>query len=143
MEISIVPTEFVPQIWDQVKGYMEEAAEYTYGRYDVDDIYDSITQYEHVLWVAFEGKVIKGAVVTSIKQYPKKRYVDMVFCAGIEGHTWKDPMLTTLQKWAFDAECDGIESSGRLGWSRVFKDSGYKLLWQTYELPAASAGIGE
>ena len=139
----MVPTEFVPEIWEQVKGYMEKAAKYTYGRYDVDDIYDSVTQYVHVLWVAFEDKVIKGVVVTSIKQYPKKRYVDMVFCAGTEGHTWKDIMLATLQKWAFDTECDGIESSGRLGWSRIFKGNGYKLLWQTYELPTADAGIGE
>jgi hypothetical protein len=122
---------------------MNRAAEYTVGRYDVDDIFDSVTQYNHQLWVAFdETKDIKGAVVTAIKQYPRKKYLDLVFIGGDDAIQWKDPMLKMLQHWAFDNECDGIESSGRMGWGRVFKDDGYKMLWQTYELPIADAGLG-
>ena len=142
LQVTAVPPEHVLEGWDYVKGHMEKAAEYTYGRYTVDDILVAITDYDHTLWIAFEGDIIYGAVVTAIKPYPRSRYLDLVFVGGVEGHAWKEPMLKTLQHWAFDCGCDGIESSGRLGWSRIFKDYGYKPLWQMYELPAASSGIG-
>jgi hypothetical protein len=68
--------------------------------------------------------------------------LDMVFCAGDEGMEWKTPMLKMLQHWAHDNDCERIESSGRIGWSKIFKDDGYKALWQVYELPVADAGLG-
>ena len=78
----------------------------------------------------------------SIKQYPRRRCLDMVFCAGDSGMEWKAPMLRILQQWAFDSGCDIIESSGRFGWAKIFKDDGYRPLWQVYELPVAEAGLG-
>ena len=91
----------------------------------------------------FAEKEIKGAVVTMISQYPRKKYLDMLFTGGIELENWKEPMLDLLQKWAFDNKCDGIESTGRPGWAKIFKANGHKPLWHTYELPAANAGLGD
>ena len=142
-KVSLVPTERIPTIWDHVIPYMERAAEYTYGRYTVDDILTALTDYDHTLWIAFvKEDGLKGAVVTMIKQYPRKRYLDLVFIGGDDGFSWKAPMLKLLQHWAFDNDCDGIESSGRLGWAKAFADDGYKPLWQTFELPSATCGLG-
>jgi hypothetical protein len=113
------------------------------GRYDVEDILDCITDYEHTLWIAFDEESIKGAVVTMIRQYPRKKYLDMVFTGGVELEKWKKPMLELLQKWAFDTKCDGIESVGRPGWAKIFKTDGHKPLWNTYELPVANTGLGD
>lgn len=136
MQVTLIPTDHITSVWPLVDQYMERAAQYTYGRYTVEDIKDSIVQYDHQLWVAFDDtRAIKGAVVTYIKQYPRKRFLDMVFVGGDDGMEWKDPMLTILRKWAADNHCDGIESSGRLGWSKIFKRDGYTPLWQSYELP--------
>jgi len=141
--VTMIPTDHVMNVWDGVTPHLEKAAEYTYGRYTVDDMLTEITDYEHTLWVAFnERNEIKGAVVTRIKEYPRKRYLDLVFVGGDDGFGWKDEMLRILQHWAYDTGCDGIESSGRLGWSKIFKDDGYKALWQTYELPIADRGLG-
>jgi len=142
MQVSLIPTDHVDRVWPDVRPHMERAAEYTYGRYDVEDIKDSITQYDHHLWIAFDDEGIKGAAVTSFKQYPKKRYLDLVFCGGLSGMEWKAEMLRILQHWAYDSNCDGIESSGRLGWGKIFQNDGYKPLWQTYELPIATSGLG-
>ena len=139
---ALIPTDRINNVWEQVAPHMERAAEYTYGRYELSDIKDALDNYGHSLWIAFNVRGLKGAVVTAFKQYPKKKYLDLVFIGGDEGLEWKDPMLTLLQHWAYDNQCDGIESSGRLGWSKIFKDDGYKPLWQTYELPVASAGLG-
>jgi hypothetical protein len=145
MPVTLVPKEHVMGVWDKVKPHMEKAAEYTYGRYDVDDILDSIMQYDHALWIAYEGDKVVAAVVTYFKHYPKKKYLDLEFIGSDTGATteWKAPVLKMLQHYAYDTKCDGIESSGRVGWSKMFKNDGYKALFQTYELPIADCGLGE
>ena len=142
MHVSMVPPEHVKQCWPAVKDYLEGAAKYTNGRYDVEDILASITDYEHSLWIAFDEETIKGAVVTNFAHYPRAKYLVMSFCGGEQLEDWKDPMLKMLQHWAHDNECDGIEATARLGWSKIFKSDGHKPLWQTFELPAADAGLG-
>jgi hypothetical protein len=94
------------------------------------------------LWIAFDDEKIKGAVVTNFMHYPKKKYLCMTFCGGVELDKWKDPMLKLLQHFAHDTHCDGIEATARLGWTKIFKDDGHKPLWQTFQLPAAEAGLG-
>jgi len=142
-KVTLIPKDHVHNVWGMVEPFMEEAAKYTHGRYEVGDILDAITDYDHDLWVAFDEGSAKGMVITCFKQYPRIKCLDMVFCSGIDGMYWKDPMLKMLQHWAYDNACDRIESSGRLGWSRLFKNDGYKMLWQTYELPIASTGLGD
>lgn len=140
MQVSAVPAEYVKQVWPDIKEYMQGAADYTYGRYGVEDILDSITDYDFTLWIAFNEAGIKGAVVTSFIDYPRKRMLCMQFCGGVDLEQWQVPMLELLQRWAKDNDCDGIESTGRVGWSKVFKSDGYKPLWQTYELPVDVQG---
>lgn len=135
MEVSLVPKEFVEGCWSQVEGYLEGAAKYTYGRYNVQDIKDCITDYDHQLWIAFENDKIYGAVVTEIANYPRCRILAMQFTGGVELKKWKKPMLEILQRWAKDNGCEKIESPGRPGWARVFRDDGYEAKFITYELP--------
>ena len=142
MQVTMVPREYVGQVWNDVKDYLAGAAEYTHGRYEVEDIYDSIMDYDHSLWIAMDGAQIKGAVVTNFIFYPKKKYLCMSFCGGVELDSWKDSMLKLLQHWAFDNQCDGLEATARPGWTKIFKGDGHKALWQTFELPAADAGLG-
>ena len=142
MQVSLIPKDHVSVVWEDIKPYIAKAAEHTYGRYTVDDILDSIIQYNRDLWMAFDDGGVKGIVITYMKNYPQKLYLDLEFCAGDEGLTWKAPMLKVLQHWAYDNGCDGIESSGRLGWAKIMKNDGYKPLWQTYELPVADTGLG-
>lgn len=135
MEVSMVPSQFIDGCWDKVKPYLEKAANYTYGRYTVDDIYDCIKDYEYHLWVAFEGSEIKGAVVTNFMIYPRMKTLCMSFCGGKDLKDWKAPMLDLLQRFARDMGCDTIEATARTGWARVFKNDGYKDNWVTFELP--------
>ena len=142
MRVSMVPVDHVDQIWDDVKSYLEGAAKYTHGRYTVDDIYDCIKDYGNQLWIAFDDEKIKAAVVTHFMHYPKKKYLVMAFCGGEQLEQWLDPIIKVLQCWAFDNQCDGLEATARLGWVKPLKNNGYKPLWQTFQLPAADAGLG-
>jgi hypothetical protein len=142
MQVTLVPLEHVKDCWPLVEDYLRGAAEYTHGRYQVEDIFDAVVEYDHQLWVAFDEEKIKGAVVTNFVHYPKKKYLCMSFCGGVELDKWKDPMLKILQQWATDNHCDGIEATARPGWTKIFKTDGHKALWHTFELPAAEAGLG-
>jgi len=142
VKCSMVPPEHVDACWQDVEKYLEGAVKYTHGRYTVSDVYDCIKEYGHTLWIAFDEEGIKAAIVTSFMHYPRKKYLMMGFCGGVEISKWKDPMLKLLRHWAFDNQCDGIEAFGRMGWAKVLKKDGYKPLWQTFQLPAADAGLG-
>jgi hypothetical protein len=135
IEVSLVPTQFIDTCWSQIEPFMKRAAKYTYGRYTSDDIYDSVVEHNYQLWVAFDATGIKGAVVTNIGIYPKRKLLTMAFCGGRDLKEWKDPMLSLLQRFAKDMGCDGIESTARAGWAKVFSNDGYKQHWVTFELP--------
>lgn len=131
----MVPPEYVDACWGKVENYLNKAADYTFGRYTASDIYEAVKDGDNVLWVAFEEENIKGAVVTDLVTYPKKRALCMQFCGGTELKEWKEPMLSLLRKYAKDMGCDVIESTARRGWAKVFEHDGYKPHWVTFELP--------
>jgi hypothetical protein len=135
IEVSLVPKQFIDTCWEQIKPFMEKAAKYTHDRYTSDDIYDSVVEHDYQLWVAFDETGIKGAVVTNMVIYPKRKLLCMAFCGGRDLKEWKDQMLSLLQRYAKDMGCDGIEATARAGWAKIFINDGYKQHWVTFELP--------
>ncbi len=135
IEVSLVPQEYVDTCWDKIEGFIAKAAKYTYGRYTVGNIYDLVKENDYQLWVAYDEGVFKGAVVTNVIVYPQRKLLGMQFCGGEELDTWKPQMLALLRRFARDSGCEAIESTGRPGWAKVFKNDGYKATWVTYELP--------
>jgi len=142
-KITLVPVEYVHTVWGNVDKYIADAVAYTYGRFTVADALECVLDKGYSLWVAFDEERIKGAVITNIVQYPRKRFLNMLFCGGEDGFDWKDSMLQMLRHWAYDNNCDGIEATGRSGWQKIFKDDGLTPLWQTFELPVlVEHGLG-
>lgn len=135
IEVSLVPREYVDTCWDKIEGFITKAAKYTYGRYTTSNIYDMVKDGDYQLWVAFNEEGFKGAVVTNVITYPQKKILCMQFCGGENLKLWKDPMLELLKRFGKDVGCEGIESTGRPGWAKIFQNDGYKATWVTYELP--------
>jgi len=135
IQVSHVPTEYINSCWKDVEGYLKKALEYTNGRYEIEDLYLALYKYDHHLWIAFDENEIKGAVVTHILVYPRKKFLCMAFCGGKELDTWKDEMIVMLKNFAIDMKCDGLEATGRKGWAKVLKSQGHEFLWDTFELP--------
>jgi hypothetical protein len=135
IEVSLVPAQYVDTCWSKVEGFVDKAAKYTYGRYTASNIYDMVKEDDYQLWVAFDGEVFKAAVVTNIMVYPQKKMLGMQFCGGEDMSSWINPMLALLKKFAKDMGCDGLESTARPGWAKIFKNDGYKANWVTFELP--------
>ena len=126
IDASLIPPQYIDSCWGKVEGFIEKAAKYTYGRYTVSNIYDLVKEGDYQLWVAIDGQDFKGAVVTNIITYPQRKLLGLQFCGGEELDTWKEPMLNLLKQFAKDVGCEGLESTGRPGWAKVFKNDGYK-----------------
>jgi hypothetical protein len=135
MKATLIPINHIEDIWPQIKDYLKGAADYTFGRYTVEDIYKGLFVKPQELWIAFENEVIYGVVVTEIVEYPQMKALVMHFTGGKELPKWKNEMLALLQKYARDKQCSIIESYGRRGWGNVFKNDGYKERFTFYELP--------
>jgi len=140
--ISLVPSEHVLDVWPAVADYIQNALEYTRGRYELEDVLERVKNGEFLLWIAFDGERIKGCVITDMMQYPRKKFLGCPFVTGDEFASWKQPMFEMLQRFARDNNCEGLEATARPGWSRVFKDDGYEAMWQTFQLPAAGVNNG-
>lgn len=132
--ISLVPVDYVDQVWGTVEPYLKKALKYTVGKYEPEDVRSLVVDYGYPLWIAFDDEGIKGAVITRFIQYPRKKYLFLEFCGGRDGFSWKAPMLDVLRSWAKDNGCDGIEGAGRAGWRKVFEKDGYKPIVQHFEL---------
>lgn len=135
MEVSLVPVEYIESVWDRLEDYAKGAAAYTYGRFTSDDIRLGVLTKPQQLWVAFEGEEVYGMVVTEVFEYPHIRALTMHFTGGRDLPMWKEPMLKLLQRFGKDNGCTIIESYGRPGWEKVFKNDGFKQRFVFYELP--------
>jgi len=134
MKASIVLPEDYDNFWHLIQEYMDGAAKYTYGRFTVEDILEGLKTKDQQLWIAYDDKVY-GAVVTEIAEYPQMKSLVMHFTGGIELPKWKNEMLALLRRFAKDQGCKTIESFGRTGWKRIFKNDGFKSQFMFYELP--------
>jgi len=144
IQVSLVPKEYVNGVWPEVKDYIAAAAAQTDGRYQADDVYELLTVNNYLLWVAFTPEKMHGAVVTCFLEYPRKKALHVMFLGGVGAKKWKNETMRVLQGFARDSDCDVLETSGKFSWedswSRVFKDDGFKPLWQTYEMHILKQG---
>ena len=50
IKISLILPEYVDSVWGGIEGYMDKAAEYSYGRYKTEDIKAVILDGSRQLW---------------------------------------------------------------------------------------------
>lgn len=143
IDTTYVPKEYIELVWPKIEAYLKGAADYTYGRFLVSDIKDSLMTKDQQLWVAYDPETedVYGAVVTEILTYPRITSLVMHFTGGIELPKWKAPMLALLQEFAKNNRCSVIESYGREGWEKVFKDDGFRKRFMFYELPVENTDV--
>jgi hypothetical protein len=135
MQVSIVDTKDIETMWPLIEGYMKQAAKYTYGRFEAEDIKNGLLKQPQQLWIAFDDKKIYGAVVTEVTKYPRMTALTVHFLAGIEFESWKESMLRLVQQFGKDNGCKLIDSYGRPGWEKVWANYGYTKRFIFYELP--------
>ena len=134
---TIVPKEHIADVWPEIEKYAERCAKYTYGRFTAKDMLQNLLIKDQQLWVSFntETKVIMGFLITEVTEYPQAKMLTLHFTGGKDFKSWVPDGLPKIQKFARDNGCIKLESYGRAGWEKMWKDYGYKKRLVFYELP--------
>lgn len=109
-----------------VEGYIEQAAERSFGRYTAADVLSLVREGHWQMWVAFEDDVFKPDLVfvTSIVQYPSARALQIIACAGRRFMKHFAEIDATLRRYGKDQGCDIFETFGREAWAKVLQRYG-------------------
>lgn len=132
--ISIVPTERIPYIWNDVAPILERAVKTTPNTFDIDSLLDVLLHNQQQLWIVFdENNTIHASFTTYIVLYPLCKILGVPFVAGKNMREWIDQALSILETYAKENGCGGIEGYGRRGWTRQLGSHGWKPEYIVYQ----------
>jgi hypothetical protein len=133
MQVSLVPPDHIDICWDRISSLLGKSIGTAHGRYTMDDILREIRSFEQHLWVVFDDTKIIAALTTRFMLYPHRRMLAGQFLGGSRIMRWRDEMLVTLEKWAKDNDCDGLEMTGRNGFEKVLAPHGWTPEYVVFE----------
>lgn len=110
---------------------------WTRGRATVDDIVRFLYTGQMQFWAVYDPEMLTtdGYVITEIKQYPQCKMLVFQYSAGVFGtlEGVGNLMFETLERFAKDAGCAGIEFFGRPGWGPHARKHGCTVKTVIYE----------
>lgn len=130
LEIRRVAYEDVPDMWDFVALYIQEALIHDNGECDLASVYGSINSGYVDLWVVIDTqtKALVGAVTTSIISFPLKKSLDIYTVTIDAPRAQWFPLFRTLELYGEAMGCKDILTTGRLGLTRVLPKLGFKTV---------------
>ena len=72
------------------------------------------------IWLCEGRRGIDAVVVTEVKQYPRKRILDVLIAGGTNMAEWMPELRAAIDKHARETGCDHIASIARPGWLRAW-----------------------
>lgn len=134
---TLVPYGRITYVIPQLISYLVKSEVVAHGRSSVDDIVRFLYTGQMLLWVMFEKETENpiGFTITEIKQYPQKKMLVWQYAAGENVIPDEVDRLVneTIEKFASDMKCDGLELVGRFGWKQKAKVHGYVPYAVAYE----------
>lgn len=137
IDISLVLPNQVDMVWDTCEKILTRSCKRSGGRINPQDIYMRCIENRSSLWIIFETDSLNiiGCGVTQLHDYPSGlRMLNVEHIAGKKYPEWVDKGFDTLDKWAKDNKCDGIEALGRPGfWNWIKNRKGWEKTAVFYE----------
>jgi hypothetical protein len=129
MEISLVPVGHVSRFLPQLMPHFYLSEKWTRGRAVIDDLLRFILNGQMQLWIGHDEAKVHGHYITEIKTYPQCKMLCVQYCAGNTGimEQLEHKAFETLEKFAQDADCAGIEFIGRPGWRKAAQVHGFEV----------------
>lgn len=130
MQVKVVPSEYVPQIWNQVERHLKSALEYAQGDYSVEHVRVFLATGQWMLVVGEDDSGVKGAAAIQFFNRPTSR---VAFVVAIGGRLISNPdtfaQLKAICKQYGATHIEGAarESIARL-WSRYGFAEKYRIV---------------
>jgi len=94
----------------------------------IDSILDRILSHEIQLILAWDDQDKRAAAVAGVSYFlqGEKKVADLVWLIGSKRDEWQH-LLSELEEYWRHIGCVNCKSRCRIGWSRLFKQHGYKI----------------
>jgi len=73
------------------------------------------------IWLCEHKGELLSVIATEIREYPRRRVLEMMFCGGSGMRLWLDAAIKVFDEHARQAGCSHILCAGRPGWSRAWR----------------------
>lgn len=136
IEITLVPTEHVGKVWEEVAPLLELAVARSGGRTDIMDVFHDVLDGEQSLWIALDGCMIIGCATIRINKYTTGlTTLAYEYLAGEDVKRWIYQAHEVMQRYAKEYGATRLEVPlGRKGWGPILKEIGYKAHAVRYEM---------
>ena len=121
------------EVWHEVVPFLENAIEYSDGKFSLRDTRENLEKTLAQLWVGYDSEGLCVTFVTEIIEYPQKRVLLIKFLGGRRFDTWVH-RIDFLREFAYEKGCTAIELYGRPGWEKVLKKFSYQKMYSVLVL---------
>lgn len=135
---SLVPYNLLHTALPAVIPHLMKDVDLSNGCSGADDLLRDLFNQQATLWVGVDnGQIVAGHVLTYIRQYAQKKMLALQFCAAERGllSDFGDLAFETLERYAREQGCAGIEFGGRRGWTPTAAKHGFteqKVVFQKF-----------
>jgi hypothetical protein len=125
IEIFRVPAGMAYAAWPEVAPLLAPAIEMTEGRHTAATTLSRVSTGHMTCLVALSAaRPIMGCII-QVALYPAEKWLQIPFCGGSRMGEWLPQLMDTIDAFAYNEQCVGVEISGRGGWVRVLAPYGY------------------
>ena len=125
--------EFLPKIIPILKPAIDKSQR----NVSMDDVIEDIMTTRSLMWEVYIGDTLSAAFTTSIAEHPQRRTLFIEFMGGVAMAAWMRAALRVLKELAKKSKLDGIEAHGRIGFSKMAKEHGFKEMHRHFEMEIA------
>jgi hypothetical protein len=117
--VRLPPFDELVEQWPVVAALLRKATIIT-GCYEPIDLLAMAMRGQVGIWVCEIDGTARAAIVTEVKQYPRRRILEVMFTGGGNMRDWLSEAIDALDEHARQAGCEHIATIGRPGWARAW-----------------------
>lgn len=130
-----------PILEDEVENYLPKiipiikpAIDKSQRNISMDDVVEDILANRSLMWAVYIGDTLSAAFTTSVIKHPQRNTLFIEFMGGVDMAVWMKAALTVLKELAAESGLSAIEADGRIGFSKMANNNGFKETYRHFEM---------
>lgn len=120
VEVRLPTLDELVERWNDIAPLLARSTQRVDGACEPIDLLRGAFVGQFGIWICEVNDEIQAAIVTEIKQLPRKRVLEVSFCGGRNMRVWIGKLVATLDRHAVETGCEAVISIGRPGWLRAW-----------------------
>jgi hypothetical protein len=117
--VRLPPLDELVEHWPTVAAHLRRATVRT-GCYEPVDLLRLAMAGQVGIWVCEVDGEIAAAIATEVRQFPRRRILEVMFGGGSRLKDWIAPLVAALDTHARELGCSHVATTARPGWLRAY-----------------------